>query len=145
MKRTLALALIGAGRFSVGGVRGAYLDTHNLLIEGPCTVTAAEPGVSVAADAHRTLIGAASHFDRTRITADIDAAIGVGRVVRALKLSSQPPKAGVRFPAELSAKLSAAATGNLTPDASVVCSEESDDVLEGEAPSIEPVDEPDEE
>ena len=36
---------------------------------------------------------------------DIDAAIGVGRVVRALKLSSQPPKAGVRFPAELAAKL----------------------------------------
>ena len=48
---------------------------------------------------------------------DIDAALGVGRVVRALKLSSQPPKAGVRFPAELGSKLAAAATGNLTPDA----------------------------
>ncbi len=48
---------------------------------------------------------------------DIDAAIGVGRVVRALKLSSQPPKAGVRFPADLAAKLAASATGNLTTDA----------------------------
>jgi hypothetical protein len=48
---------------------------------------------------------------------DIDAAIGVGRVVRALKLSSQPPKAGVRFPSELAAKLAAAATANLTTDA----------------------------
>ncbi len=48
---------------------------------------------------------------------DIDAAIGVGRVVRALKLSSQPPKAGVRFPADLAAKLAASATGNLTADA----------------------------
>ena len=48
---------------------------------------------------------------------DIDAAIGVGRVVRALKLSSQPPKAGVRFPAELAARLATAATGNLTADA----------------------------
>jgi hypothetical protein len=48
---------------------------------------------------------------------DIDAAMGVGRVVRALKLSSQPPKAGVRFPAELAAKLAASATGNLTADA----------------------------
>ena len=48
---------------------------------------------------------------------DIDAAMGVGRVVRALKLSSQPPKAGVRFPAELAGKLAAAATGNLTADA----------------------------
>jgi len=48
---------------------------------------------------------------------DIDAAMGVGRVVRALKLSSQPPKAGVRFPAELAGKLAAAATANLTADA----------------------------
>ena len=32
---------------------------------------------------------------------DIEAAIGIGRIVRALKLSSQPPKAGSRFPAEL--------------------------------------------
>jgi hypothetical protein len=48
---------------------------------------------------------------------DIDAAIGVGRVVRALKLSSQPPKAGVRFPTELAGKLAEAATANLTPDA----------------------------
>ncbi|MDO8390125.1 MAG: hypothetical protein Q7V57_06525 [Actinomycetota bacterium] len=48
---------------------------------------------------------------------DIDAAIGVGRVVRALKLSSQPPKAGVRFPAEIAGRLVAAATGSLTTDA----------------------------
>ncbi|MEO7370004.1 MAG: hypothetical protein ABIZ69_04025, partial [Ilumatobacteraceae bacterium] len=48
---------------------------------------------------------------------DIDAAIGVGRVIRALKLSSQPPKAGVRFPVELAAKLANATTGNLTSDA----------------------------
>jgi len=48
---------------------------------------------------------------------DIDAAIGVGRVVRALKLSSQPPKAGVRFPSELASKLAAAAIANLTTDA----------------------------
>ena len=50
-------------------------------------------------------------------TFGIDAAIGVGRVVRALKLSSQPPKAGVRFPAELATRLAAAANSNLTADA----------------------------
>ena len=49
--------------------------------------------------------------------ADIDAAIGVGRVVRALKLSSQPPKAGVRFPADLAGRLVTAAIENLTADA----------------------------
>ena len=48
---------------------------------------------------------------------DIDAAIGVGRVIRALKLSSQPPKAGVMFPSELAMKLAAATTANLTADA----------------------------
>ncbi|MFN8022509.1 MAG: hypothetical protein U0Q03_13365 [Acidimicrobiales bacterium] len=47
---------------------------------------------------------------------DIDAAIGVGRVIRALKLSSQPPKAGVRFPADLAKKLADAATASLTAD-----------------------------
>jgi hypothetical protein len=47
---------------------------------------------------------------------DIDAAIGVGRVVRALKLSSQPPKAGIPFPAELAKRLADAATASLTAD-----------------------------
>jgi hypothetical protein len=49
--------------------------------------------------------------------ADIEAAIGVGRIVRALKLSSQPPKAGVRFPAELAGKLAATTTSALSVDA----------------------------
>jgi hypothetical protein len=48
---------------------------------------------------------------------DIDAAIGVGRIIRALKLSSQPPKAGVRFPGELGQRLADAATASLTADA----------------------------
>ena len=43
--------------------------------------------------------------------------MGVGRIVRALKLSSQPPKAGIRFPTELAGKLAEATTANLTPDA----------------------------
>ena len=47
---------------------------------------------------------------------DIDAAIGVGRVIRALRLSSQPPKAGVMFPPELARRLSEAAAAGLLPD-----------------------------
>lgn len=42
--------------------------------------------------------------------ADIAAAIDVSRIVRALKISSEPPKAGQPFPAELGAKLALAAT-----------------------------------
>ena len=47
---------------------------------------------------------------------DIDAAIGVGRVIRALRLSSQPPKAGVMFPPDLARRLGDAATAALGPD-----------------------------
>jgi hypothetical protein len=50
--------------------------------------------------------------------ADIDAALGVGRVVRALRLSSRPPKAGVRFPPELAGRLGQASLAALTTDAS---------------------------
>jgi hypothetical protein len=48
--------------------------------------------------------------------ADIDAALGVGRVIRALRLSSQPPKAGVMFPPELARRLGEAASESLQPD-----------------------------
>lgn len=48
---------------------------------------------------------------------DIKAATGVGRVVRALKLSSQPPKAGMPFPQDLAVPLAAATTAALTIDA----------------------------
>ena len=41
---------------------------------------------------------------------DIDASLGVGRVIRALRLSSQPPKAGVMFPPELARRLGEAET-----------------------------------
>ncbi len=47
---------------------------------------------------------------------DIDAAIGVGRVIRALRLSSQPPKAGVMFPPDLARRLGEAATAALQPE-----------------------------
>ena len=47
---------------------------------------------------------------------DVEAAIGVGRVIRALRLSSQPPKAGVMFPPDLARRLGEAATASLQPD-----------------------------
>lgn len=48
---------------------------------------------------------------------DIESALGVGRVVRALKLSGQPPKAGAIFPDELGRKLALAASEGLVSDA----------------------------
>lgn len=47
---------------------------------------------------------------------DVDAALSVGRSIRALRLSSQPPKAGVMFPPALARKLGEAATAGLTAD-----------------------------
>lgn len=47
---------------------------------------------------------------------DIKAALGVGRVIRALRLSSQPPKAGVMFPPDIARELGTAATNALQPE-----------------------------
>jgi hypothetical protein len=49
---------------------------------------------------------------------DIGTAIDIGRIVRALKMSAEPPKAGTRFPVELGLRLADAASASLTTDAS---------------------------
>jgi hypothetical protein len=48
---------------------------------------------------------------------DINAALGVGRIVRALKLAGQPPKAGAIFPEELGRRLTEATSQSLVADA----------------------------
>lgn len=49
--------------------------------------------------------------------ADVSAALDVGRSIRALRLSSRPPKAGVPFPPDLATRLAEATLATLTPDA----------------------------
>jgi hypothetical protein len=46
---------------------------------------------------------------------DIDAALAVGRVIRALRLSSQPPKAGVPFPSDIAQRLADSTNASLAP------------------------------
>lgn len=46
---------------------------------------------------------------------DVDAALAVGRVIRALRLSSQPPKAGVPFPTDISQRLVDSTNAALAP------------------------------
>jgi hypothetical protein len=48
--------------------------------------------------------------------AEIDATLSDGRVVRALRLSSRPPKAGAPLPSELASRLSEAASGSFGPE-----------------------------
>jgi hypothetical protein len=50
--------------------------------------------------------------------AEIDTLLRDGRVVRALRLSSRPPKAGTPFPSDLGARLSDAGSSALTSDTS---------------------------
>ena len=47
--------------------------------------------------------------------ADVDAALAVGRVIRALRLSSQPPKAGVPFPSDIAQRLIDSTNAALAP------------------------------
>ncbi len=47
---------------------------------------------------------------------DVEAAVDVGRVVRALRLSAMPPKAGVPFPAVIGNKLAATTVAALTAE-----------------------------
>jgi hypothetical protein len=46
---------------------------------------------------------------------DVDAALAVGRVIRALRLSSQPPKAGVPFPTDIAQRLVDSTNASLAP------------------------------
>jgi hypothetical protein len=54
--------------------------------------------------------------EQTRWLEDIKSALAAPRVIRALKISSEPPKAGQPFPAELGAQLAAAASASLSSE-----------------------------
>lgn len=62
----------------------------------------------------------AERVEREQATwlADLDTALTDGRVIRALKISSRPPKAGEPIPAELAARIATAATDSLTLEVS---------------------------
>ena len=65
----------------------------------------------------KTGLTARTESDYQQWLSDIGAAVDVGRVVRALKLAGQPPKAGAIFPEDLGRRLADAAAQNLTTDA----------------------------
>jgi hypothetical protein len=60
-------------------------------------------------------LAAKQHEELNLWYADIDASLAVGRVIRALRLSSQPPKAGQPFPPDLAQRLAFSATAALAP------------------------------
>lgn len=70
--------------------------------------------------AERLRAALAARVDREHAQwlAELTEALDAGRVVRALKLSSRPPKAGAPLPSEVASRLAEQATGGLTGDIS---------------------------
>ncbi len=92
-------------------------DLRSVVTSGDDPAIARDESTRAVAAKLREGLAARQEKDHAEWLSDIDAALGVGRVVRALKLSSQPPKAGARFPAELATRLAAAASAALEVDA----------------------------
>jgi hypothetical protein len=92
-------------------------DLRSVVAAGDDPMVARDESTRAVAEELKAALVTKQEKELTLWFGDIDAAIGVGRIIRALKLSSQPPKAGVRFPAELAKRLSEAATASLTSDA----------------------------
>ena len=70
------------------------------------------------ADELKAGLAARVEAEHTTWLEELTATVDVGRVVRALRLSSRPPKAGAPLPADLAARLTATASEALTADAS---------------------------
>ncbi|MFM7095149.1 MAG: hypothetical protein ACKOYL_11460, partial [Actinomycetota bacterium] len=92
-------------------------DLRSVVTSGDDPAIARDESTRAVAAKLKEGLAARQEKDHAEWLSDIDAALGVGRVVRALKLSSQPPKAGARFPAELATRLAAAASAALEIDA----------------------------
>jgi hypothetical protein len=92
-------------------------DLRAIVVASNDPVIARDESTRTLVEAMKTALAKRQDEETKNWLDDIQAATNVGRVVRALKLSSQPPKAGVPFPAALAAQLAAATTAALTIDA----------------------------
>jgi hypothetical protein len=92
-------------------------DLRSVVTAAADPVVARDDSTRELADQLRTALERRQNEEHEQWLADITVALDVGRVVRALRLSSRPPKAGVPFPPELATRLAEATTGALTPDA----------------------------
>ncbi len=91
-------------------------DLRSVVAASDDPIVARDESTRAVADDLRAALTRKQDEELTLWFGDIDAAVEVGRVIRALRLSSQPPKAGVMFPPELARRLGAAATAALGPD-----------------------------
>ena len=90
-------------------------DLRSVVVAGDDPMVARDESTRVLADDLKTALTKKQAKELGLWLEDVDAALGVGRVIRALRLSSQPPKAGVMFPPDLARRLGTAATAALEP------------------------------
>jgi hypothetical protein len=81
-------------------------------------VSAKDEGTRELADRLREALTRRVESEHREWLVEIDTLLRDGRVVRALRLSSRPPKAGTPFPADLSARLAEASSAALTAETS---------------------------
>ena len=90
-------------------------DLRSVVAASDDPMVARDKGTRALADELRELLRTRQEQELQLWFGDVDAALAIGRVIRALRLSSQPPKAGVPFPAEISQRLVDSTNATLTP------------------------------
>lgn len=97
----------------------AHLDLRDLRsVVSAAGDAGKDPEARALADELKAGLAARVDAEHALWLEELTATVDVGRVVRALRLSSRPPKAGFPLPADLAARLSAAASEALTAEAS---------------------------
>ena len=91
-------------------------DLRSVVAASADPMVARDESTRVIADELKASLVTKQSEEMTNWLEDVDTALTVGRVIRALRLSSQPPKAGVMFPPQLAKRLGEAATNSLLPE-----------------------------
>jgi hypothetical protein len=90
-------------------------DLRSVVASADDPVVARDESTRALAAELKSALATKQEEELTLWLADVEAALDVGRVVRALRLSSVPPKAGVPFPGALAVRLGEATTAALQP------------------------------
>ena len=90
-------------------------DLRSVVAASGDPMVARDETTRALADELKQLLAAKQEQELQFWYGDIDAALAVGRVIRALRLSSQPPKAGVPFPTDIAQRLADSTNASLTP------------------------------
>ncbi len=90
-------------------------DLRSVIVSGDDPAVAREQSTRALAIELKAALATKQDEELRLWLADVEMAVDVGRVVRALRLSAMPPKAGVPFPPALARRLGEATTASLLP------------------------------